>query len=310
MMALGQNYEDYFMSLFSGSGALNFGRSSTKSKSESSMDQNVFGPQADALQKMYGFLSEAYGDSGFSADKLQQLAPQLSSLFSGYANDAGGAYKQQLGGGSFGDTGDIRSLLSKSFENTMRGSNTGDMYESIVGGPGNTYIDPMVAAMKGSALENMKTIQSSNGLDATVMGQSGSSRHAMQNAITSRLMNKDMLDREMAMRGGAYDTDLNRKLEIAKLADTNQLQTQRNMMDTLSASDQNRQAGINAGSVIQNLGMGVMAPWMQAMNAPWMNMSNYAGVIGDPTVLTNAKSSGSSSGKSLNLGMSGSMGFL
>ena len=74
------------------------------------------------------------------------------------------------------------------------------------------------------------------------------------------------------------------------------------MMQMMQGSDANRNAGMGYGSGMQNLGMGSMAPWMQAQNQGWNNMNNYAGVIGGPTVL----GSGSSSGSSKSVGSGGS----
>lgn len=296
--------------MISGSGSLGLGRSRARSKSETEASQNVWQPQGDALTGMYNQLPGVMNQTSAMAGEVANLAPEVSGLLSGYASQANDAYGNQLAGGSVGDTGDIRGLLAQSFARQQGGSNTGDMYKSIVGGEGNTYIDPMVNAMKRSGMENLGMMKSRNGLDATAMGQSGSSRHAMENAMATRGMNSDMLDREMMMRGGAYDTDLNMKMDIAKMADTNQLQTQRNMMETLGMSDQNRQAGMGYGTTMQNLGMGMMAPWMQAMNAPWMNMQNYAGVLGDPTVLGKSSSKSGSTASNVNLSSSASGGFM
>ena len=164
-------------------------------------------------------------------------------------NGAIGGYNSQMGGGSFGDTTDIRNKLMGSMGQP---SQMGQMYNSIVGGEGNTYIDPMVDAMKRSSMENLDRMNSGTAMDAAAMGQGGSSRHAMQNAMQSRDMNSDMLDREMNMRGGAYDTDLNMKMDIASMADSNRQQEQDRMFNMMSGSDANQQAGMSFGQGMQN----------------------------------------------------------
>jgi hypothetical protein len=168
---------------------------------------------------------------------------------------------------------------------TSGGSQTGNMYNSIVGGEGNTYIDPMVDAMKRSGFENLDRMQSQSGMQAAAMGQGGSSRHAMQNAMLNRSAGNDMLDREMNMRSGAYDTDLNMKLDIARMADSNTQMNQDRMFNMLQGADSNVQSGMGFGGQMQNLGMGTMAPGMQQQNQQWGNMGNYANTIGAPTVL-------------------------
>jgi hypothetical protein len=66
-----------------------------------------------------------------------------------------------------------------------------------------------------------------------------------------------------------------------------------------------QQQGVSTGALgmgqnMQNLGMGSFAPGMM----PWQNISNYANALGSPTVLN----SGSSSGNSNAMGMSGGGG--
>ena len=262
-----------------------------KSDSSANSNQNVWGPQGNALQGMYDQASQLWGNQ--QGGQLDDIAENLGGYNQDVMDGAMGGYNSQMGGGSFGDTTDIRNKLMGSMG---KPSQMGKMYNSIVGGEGNTYIDPMVDAMKRSGMENLDSMHSGTAMDAAAMGQGGSSRHAMQNAMQSRDMNSDMLDREMNMRGGAYDTDLNMKMDIASMADSNNQQEQDRMFNMMSGSDKNQQAGMGFGQGMQNLGMGSMAPWMQAQNQGWNNMGNYANTIGGPTVLTNGNQSGSSKG--------------
>ena len=207
----------------------------------------------------------------------------------------------QQQGGAYGDTSGIRDMLSSSFADTGP-SNSGRMYQDIVGGEGNTYIDPMVDAMRTGSFENMDRTMGNNSLEAQSMGQGGSSRHAMQNSMTERRGLQDMNMNEMSMRAGAYDKDLDWKMKIAGQADANKLTNQGQMMDYLGGANQAKQFGMNQGGNIQNLGMGEMAPWMQASQGPWNNMNNYANIMGDPTVLSRGTQTGKSSGFNFNLG--------
>jgi hypothetical protein len=268
----------------------------SKSKNKSRTSENVWGPQGDALEGLYGSASDLFGNMNDYYGQMNQQASNLQPYNRGIMDRSVQGQEHMMGGGAYGDTQDARSMLMNSLGRSGEGSNLGRMYESIVGGKGNTYIDPMVDAMKSSGMDNLKRMQSGTGLDAAAMGQGGSSRHAMQNAMQSRDMNRDMMDRETMMRGGAYDTDMGMKLDIARQADTGVQNTQRNLMQMLSGADRNINMGMNQGGNMQNLGMGSMAPTMTAAQAPWDMLNQYSNVIGDPTVLGSGRSSGSSFG--------------
>lgn len=284
------------------------GGSAGKNKSESSgstsSKENVWGTQGDALEKLYGSAADVFGGQGQYEGLFNQIAQSLQPQFKETTTGAGQGMENLLGGGAFGDTTDVRRALMDSMAQTQGGSQTGKMYESIVGGQGNDYIDPMVDAMKRSSMDNLAQMQSSAGMDATKAGQGGSSRHAMQNAMLAQNANQGMLDREMQMRGGAYDKDLAMKMDIAKQADLGIQNTQQRYMDMLGGANQNVNQGIQAGQSVQNLGMGQMSPYMKAMTAPWQSMTNYANVLGRPTVLGSSQGSMSGSSKGIGAGAS------
>jgi hypothetical protein len=267
------------------------GGSKAKSGSQSEFSQDVWGPQGDALQNMYGNAEGLWGQSQQAQDQLGGMAGGIGAANQGVAGAATGGMQDQLGGGAYGDTNAIREQLLGSMGQR---SNMGSMYESIVGGSGNTYIDPMVDAMRQSGNQQMDTMQSGTGLDAAAMGQGGSNRHAMQNAMTNAQGAQDMNAQESLMRGGAYDTDLNMKMGIAQQADSNRQQEQDRMMGMLGGANQSQQFGMGQGQNMQNLNMGQMAPNMAVQNQGWGNMNNYANTIGAPTVLGSGSQSGSS----------------
>lgn len=267
-----------------------------KSDSKGGLNQDVWGGQGGALENLYGNAEDLYGKQ----DSLRGIADQIEPGMGKTTDSARSGFENQMGGGSFGDTSDVRNKLMGSMG---QDSQMGQMYNSIVGGEGNTYIDPMVDAMKQGAMQNNDMLQSGTGLDAAAMGQGGSSRHAMQNAMTNAQTNRDMLTQETNMRGGAYDKDMQMKMGIAGMADNNRQQEQDRMMSMLTGADRNQQAGMGFGGQMQNLNMGQMAPRMQSQNQEWNNMGNYGNTIGGPTVL----SSGSQSGSSKGAGGSGSI---
>lgn len=276
------------------SGSLGGGKS--ESSNSSSMTQDVWGGQGDALQDMYGQMGNLWGSMGGMFNQQQSMAPWMQGQMTDVYNQANQGYGNMMDGGSWGNTDDIRSKLMGSLDQSQNGSNMGRMYESIVGGAGNDYIDPMVDAMKSGAMENNAMMQSGTAMDAANMGQSGSSRHAMQNAMTNRASDRDMMDKETMMRGDAYDKDLAMKMGIANQADQGVQNTQQRYMDMMSGADQNQQSAMNYGQNMQNLSMGQMAPWMQAMQSPWSMMGQYSNAMGGPTVLSNGESQGDSSG--------------
>ncbi len=262
-----------------------------KSDSSSDMSQNIWGGQSGALRDLYKHAENLFDSNGLQA--LENSANNLTGFNQGIMDTANTGFQNQMGGGSFGDTSDVREKLMSSMGQP---SQMGQMYNSIVGGEGNTYADPMVNAMKQGAMENNAMLQSGTAMDAAAMGQGGSSRHAMQNAMTNRMTNQDMMNQETAIRGGAYDKDLAMKMDIASMADSNRQSEQDRMMSMMTGSDANQRAGMGYGSNMQNLGMGSMAPHMQVNNQQWGNLNNYANALGGPTVLTSGGQNGSSKG--------------
>ena len=278
---------------------MSFSLGGGSSSNKSSSSQNVWQPQANAMTGMYGNMSNLWGDTQPMFGKMNTMAMGLDPYMQNIMQGAQGGYSDMMGGGAVGDTSDIRAQLMKSMQGSERGSNMGRMYSSIVGGPGNEYIDPMVSAMKTGYQENLDKQMGRGAMDASAMGQGGSSRHAMSDAMLKRGALSDMNTAEMNMRGGAYDKDLAMKMDIARQADTGVQNTQQRYMDMMSQADQSKNAAMGYGSGMQNLGMGSMAPWMQAMNQPWNVMGNYSNMMGAPTVLSSSESKGK--GKSFSL---------
>ena len=270
--------------------AFGLGGSSSSSKFNQSLANpeawgDFYGNMNNAWSMMNPFMMGGFG-----------MLPKVDPYMEGAAGAGAEGTNYMLEGGSFGNTQDIRNRLM----GMMGGrSNMGSMYESIVGGAGNTYIDPMVAAMRKSGNEALDSKINSNAMTANAMGQGGSSRHAMENAMTNRLAMDDMNRLEADMRGGAYDKDLAMKMSIAQQADSNRQSEQDRLLSMLTGADKNVGYGMSYQPTMQNLGMGMMAPYMQAFMMPWMAASAYSGAMGDPTVLSKGKSSGASGGFSI-----------
>lgn len=264
-----------------------------KSNQSSEMSQDVWGGQSDALQGLYGNAENLFGQNSQYGGQLNDIAQNLMPMFQQINQGAMGGMQGQLGGGAYGDAGQIRDKL---FSSMGQPSATGQMYQDIVGGPGNTYIDPMVDAMRQSGNQQLDRMQSGTGLDAAAMGQGGSNRHAMQNAMQGAQVAQDMSQQEANMRGTNYATDMDWKMKIANQADQSGQMEQDRLMNMLGGANQSQQMGMGFGGQMQNLGMGMQNPWMNAQNQGWNAMNQYANTIGAPTVLSQGGSRGSSKG--------------
>lgn len=241
---------------------------------------NVWGPQGEALGKLYDQAFKFFDQTPGGA------VEDTGKIF----NTATGAWEDQTRGGAYGDAGDIRSRL---FDMMGQPSQTGQMYESIIGGAGNEYIDPLVESMRSDAAQNLATLQSGNALDAAALGQSGSSRQAMENAMLGSEVNRALSSDINQARAGAYDRDLQMKLGIAQQADTSRQAEQDRLFDMLTGANQAQTSAIS--------GMGnMMGGALGAQNA-WFNpLMNLANIIGGP-IMTGAGSS-SSKGKGFGTG--------
>lgn len=266
------------------------------SSNRSSAREDVWGPQGEALGDMYGQLGNQWGQSQAGNQAMQNQAGWNQNYNQNMMNQGMGGYQGMLGGGAVGNTGDVRNMLMQSMGDMQGGSNMGKMYQSIVGGEGNTYMDPMVDSMKNSAMDNLNRMQSNTGMDAAAAGQGGSSRHAMQNAMQANSMNNDMLNRETMMRGAGYDKDLGMKMDIARQADMGVQNTQSNLMGMLGMADQNVMNSGAYGQGMQNIGTGGMNQQNMANMNPWQQAQAYSESMGDPTVLGSMKSKGKSMG--------------
>ncbi len=281
------------------------GGSKQKQSSQSQNSTNIWGPQGSALQGAFDRGQNLYDNNLAFQDTMNNLAGIMTGNMQGTLEGAQAGMDNMLAGGSVQNSDEIMSALMNSLNQTSGGSQTGKMYESIVGGQGNTYVDPMVEAMKRGAMENNAMMQAGNAMDASAMGQGGSSRHAMQNAMTNKATNQQMLDQEMMMRGGAYDTDLAMKMDIARQADQGIQGTQDRLMGLLGMSDANKQQGMGYGNTMLGMTGQLMNPWQQAMGSGWNNYNNYRNGIGSAIMESQGTSSGSGSGKAMGVTGSG-----
>ena len=271
----------------------------SKSKSSSSSSQNVMSQQIPYLQQLWSMATDNVGKNdyinqiGNSAQNSQDL---LNSLFVSQS----GLQNQLASGGAYGDSQQYIDMMLNSMGQR---SNMGTMYESIVGGSGNTYVDPLIQQMQQDSAQNLATLQNANSMDATMAGQSGSSRQAMQNAMLGAQANKDLMTQEAQLRQSNYDNDLAMKMGIAQQADYNHQAEQDRLLRMIQGSQNSMNNATNIGSLLQSIATGGMDNWLKAQQASWNPLNNLANIIGNPIIL--GKSSGSS--KSKGFGTSGSI---
>lgn len=271
----------------------------SKSSGWSTSSQNVMSQQIPFLQQLWGMATGNVGQNDYQSQiggAAQNSSDLLNSLFGSQSK----LQQQQAGGGAYGDS---QQYIDKMMGMMGQPSQTGQMYNSIVGGEGNSYVDPLIKQMQGDYAQNLATAQNANSMDATMAGQSGSSRQAMQNAMMGSQASRDLATQEAALRQGAYDTDLNLKLGIAQNADSNRQSEQDRLASMVSGAQGAQNSAGNYSSLLQSLAGSGMQPWLQAQQASWNPLNNLASILGNPTIL----SSGSSSSKSKGFGSSGGM---
>lgn len=274
------------------------GGSSSKSQGSSnqSFQNNIWGPQGNALQQLYNMALGSNPNAGQS--QVQGSADNINNAMNNIISN-----NQNLNdkGSAFGNSNELRDKLL----GMMGGpSQTGQMYDSIVGGKGNEYIDPVVNQMRDSMKQNVSTLQNNNALDAAMMGQSGGSRQAMENAMIVSQANKDFMSQEAQLRAGAYDKDLSMKLGIANLADSNKQAEQDRLFNMLSGNNQqNNATSSNNNNLLQTILSGGMNPYLQAQQGNWTGLQNIASIIGGPIM----QSSGSGGSKTKGSGASGGL---
>lgn len=277
------------------------GGSTGKSKSSSSNQYSQSIPQ-EQLSALNSLWQSALGQTGGNnyLNEIYGSAGQTSGDLSNILNSMSGITSQLQGGGAFGNSEDIRNKL---YGMMGQDSQMGNMYESIVGGKGNTYVDPLIDSLRSDSAQNLQTMRNQNALDATSMGQSGSSRQAMEDAMLGAQANRDLTTQENALRQGAYDKDLQMKMGIAQMADSNRQSEQDRLYNMLSGNQSSLESAAGMGSLLSQIASGQMSPWLQAQQAGWNPLNNASNILGNAIIL----GQGSGSGKSKGFGASGGL---
>lgn len=283
------------------SAALGAGSQKQSAQNSSQMSQNVFGPQATALNTLYPTAIDIFGRNQPASDQGRNFAFGQAQQT---ANAAQPAWQQQLAGGAFANLG-IGSQLMQSLQQSQNTpSNMQAVNGMIMGGNGNNYADAMKASFIGDANRAADNMMRTLDARATGSGMSGGSRHGLAEAQGFYDVNSNLQHNLAKVGYDTFDKDLDRKLSIAQQADQGTLGRQQLMAGLLNNQNAASTGALQFGEGMQNLGLGTMAP----ASAGWGNFQGLSNAIGQPTILSSGSSTGSQSGSGWNMSPSASLG--
>ena len=283
----------------SGGGSFNKGESSADSNSK--FNQNVWGPQGDALKQLYSNAGSLFSNLG---NQMVNQIPGSADYANQIAQGSMPAWQNQLQGGAYSGLG-IGNQLMSSLNNSMnRPTATQEINNMIMGGSGNNYADAMKQQYMQDATAAQNNMLANLDARAAASGMSGGSRHGTAIAKGMQDINKN-LQRNLAETGyNTFDKDLERKLAIAGQADQATLDRQQMLSNMLGQQQSTMNSGLGMGSNMQNLGLGQFASYMM----PWQMMGAYSNTIGAPTVLGSGNSNSSSDAKGFGTSSYGGIG--
>lgn len=272
---------------------------SNQHTANSNFGQNVWnGP---AMQQLYGAAQNLFGTTNANTGKA---IPGVVNYQQQAANQALKGNQGQINGGVYGNLGIGNQLMSSLNKSENNPSATQSIYSSIMGGNGNSYLEPLKASLEQNQANAQALNSGTNAAQAAASGMSGGSRQGVQDALMKTLGNQALTAQEAQMGYNTFNQDLQNKLGIAQQADSNTLARQQLMSGMLGQQQQTVNQGINNTGQIQGWGA---AP-INTYQSPWAGMQQYANTIGGPTVLNSGTSSNKGSGSSNSWGMNQSSG--
>ena len=275
------------------SGGGNYSQSSAKNNSQFS--QQIPQWQVDAFIKMYNAAAGTFGDVGNNINKQMGGAQDYINRTN---QSAMPEWQNQLNGGVYQNM-DNANKLSESLQQSLNSpTNTQNIYSQMMGGKGNNYADAMKAGYTADANRATDNMLANLDARAAASGMGGGSRHGIATSQGMYDINSN-LQKNLAQTGyDTFDKDLQNKLNIAQQADQGTLARQQLMSNMLGQQQGVSTGALGMGRNMQNLGMGAFAPGMM----PWQNISNWANILGSPTVLNSGNSSGNSSAMGMGAG--------
>jgi hypothetical protein len=272
--------------------------SGSRSKNEGQFQDSVWGGQSGSLQDLYGNAQDLFNQSNAG---MQGLSPGATQNMQDTYNQVNPAFQDQLQGGAYKDMGLQNQLMGSLNQSMNQPSAMSQINAMTMGGDGNNYADAMKSQYMQDANRAQEQMMSNTDARAAASGMSGGSRHGIAEGMGMDRIN-DNLQSNLARTGyETFDADLDRKLNIAQMADQNQFGRQQMMSGMIGQQNQSQQGAIQGGQNMQNINMGQYAPQMM----PWEAMGQYANVIGRPTILGSGSQQGSSGSMSAGGGVGG-----
>ena len=277
---------------------MSFGASGNKSKNISEFNQDVWGPQGQALQGLYSQLGSLFNQTN---QGMQSQIPGAVDHANNVASDATAGWNNQMQGGAYKDM-DLQNSLMRSLNQSQNSpSAMSEINAMTMGGSGNNYADAMRNQYMQDAESAQNQMLANTDARAAASGMSGGSRHGIAQAMGMEGINKN-LQGNLARTGyETFDKDLDRKLAIAGQADQNNFGRQQMMQQMLGNQQGAMSNAVDNSSNVQNLGMGAFNPY----NAPWQSAGAYSNAVGGPTVLGSGASAASSKGGGGNASIGG-----
>lgn len=270
--------------------------SSGKSKWTSAAQESLSATQTPFLTDLWGLggkLADKTGivNSGVNAGKIyaqRVLGDTYNPLLS--------SYNQTYGGGNAYNT-----ATSKLLDPLVSGlTNIVNQPAPVFGAGGS---NPLLDKNVGLALEQASTDLSRNllpqiGRDAQSAGQYGGSRQGIAEGIALSDANRNALQTAMGAYGDQYASDRAANLASQQQADATRLAAAQQIQDIMAGQGNNTAQGVQTGQQMVGLGMAPSDIYAQLSNAQWNPLMNYANILGQPIVLGQANSSGSSKSSS------------
>jgi hypothetical protein len=257
----------------------------------SEFGQNVF--NSGALNDLYGSAKNLYNQQYNQQQGMNQGAVDYQNQ---QASGAATANQGMQQGGVYGGLGIGNQLMDSLKQSQNTPSNMQQVNSMIMGGNGNTSLDAMKGSLEADAARAGQLNSGTNAAQSAASGMSGGSRQGIADALGQNDINRSLMSTEANLGYNSFNSDLDRKLNIAQQADTNTFNRQNLMSGMLNQQQNTVNQGINNTGNVQGYGMGQY----NASNAGSQALNNYKSAVGDATTLNSGNSwnqgSGSQSG--------------
>jgi hypothetical protein len=277
----------------SGSQQAAFNNQDTGAFNQANMWQQVFGPQAEYLSRMWGQASPNLGGRYYDAG-ANSLAKIGQGSRANLYDPLVRSYQTQFGPASPFSTASnaLTQPLISGLTNIMNSP------AQVFGAGGNNpLLDKNVALALEQASTNLtRNVLPAIGQNAQAAGQYGGTRQGIAEGLALSDANKQALQTAMGAYGDQYAQDRAASLASQAQQDQTRLNAATQIQQVLGNAAGNVTTGANTGQQLLNLGMGGAQAIGQAGNMQWNPYMNYANLLGAPIVLGNMGSTGASFG--------------